>query len=343
MRSRPPRRRRPRLSEPTVDLLAAADPVVAVEEAHDSGRLVRLRTSGSTTAPRWVLRTTDSWVVSFDHVSELAGLDAASRVWVPGPMTASMNLFAAVHARFVGAPVVDVPEDATHAVLTPAQLDTLLEAPWAHGLTVLVAGDHLTRRAHARAVHAGLRVHHYYGAAELSFVAWGRHADDLRLFPGVEAAVRDGELWARSPYLCRGYAGPDGPLRRDADGFATVGDRGVLDGDRVVVHGRPAAVTTGGATVELADVERELRAVANGDVVVLAVPHGTLGSVLTAVVTDPADHRPLRTAAEDRLSPAARPRVWHHSAALPLTPEGKVDRPALLALVTGDQPPRRLI
>ena len=76
-------------------------------------------------------------------------------------------------------------------------------------------------------------MHHYYGAAELSFVAWGAHADDLRPFPGVEVSVREGEVWVRSPYLCTGYDGPPGPLRRDGDGFATVGDRGSM-------RGRPA-------------------------------------------------------------------------------------------------------
>ena len=90
----------------------------------------------------------------------------------------------------------------------------------------MVAGDRLPVALHDRAVAAGARVHHYYGAAELSFVAWGAHADDLRPFPGVEVAVRDGEVWVRSPYVCSGYDGSPGPLRVDPDGFATVGDRG---------------------------------------------------------------------------------------------------------------------
>ena len=45
----------------------------------------------------------------------LTGLTAASRVWVPGPLAATMNLFAAVHATVAGAALVDDPADATHA------------------------------------------------------------------------------------------------------------------------------------------------------------------------------------------------------------------------------------
>ena len=342
----PSRRRKPRLSERAVDLAAADDPVGAFRAAHAAGAAVLLRTSGSRATPRAVVRTTTSWVASFDHVGRLAGLSSASTVWVPGPVTSSMNLFALVHADHAGATVVPSPDEASHAVLTPAALDdwldTGLEGAGLAGRTAVVAGDRLSPALHDRARTAGVEVHHYYGAAELSFVAWGRHADDLRLFPAVESEVRDGEIWVRSPYLCTGYSGAPGPLRRDPAGFATVGDRGRLDGDLLAVDGRPEAMTTGGATVQVADVERELRAAARGEVVVLAVPHGRLGSVVAAVLTDETDHAPLVSAARDGLDPAARPRLWHLCERLPLTATGKVDRDALLGMVAGDHRLRRL-
>jgi acyl-CoA synthetase (AMP-forming)/AMP-acid ligase II len=242
----------------------------------------------------------------------------------------------------VGARVVATPSEASHAVLTPAALDAALGDPGLAGVTAVVAGDRLSPALGARAVAAGVRVHHYYGAAELSFVAWGGHADDLRLFPGVEAQVRDGEIWVRSPYLCTRYAGAAGPLRRDPSGFATVGDRGRLEGDRLVVDGRPEAVTTGGATVQVADVEAELRRTAQGEVVVLAAPHPRLGAVVAAVLTEAADHAALVAASRERLDPPARPRTWYLCERLPLTAAGKVDRDALAALLSGDEPPRRL-
>ena len=96
----------------------------------------------------------------------------------------------------------------------------------------------------------------YYGAAELSFVAM-RAAGRLDAFPGVEIELRDDVIWARSPWLCDGYApGQSGPLRRDADGWATVGDRGRFEPDTgLVVLGRGAdTVTTAGTTVRCADV-----------------------------------------------------------------------------------------
>jgi long-chain acyl-CoA synthetase len=288
-----------------------------------------------------------SWTDSFAAVSALSAMDERSRVWIPGPATASMNLFARVHADHIGAAVVDASGLATHAVLTPAALDRLVtdrerSDVGPGNLTVIVAGDRLRVALHDRARTAGLVVHHYYGAAELSFVAWGRHADDLRPFPGVQVDVRAGEIWVRSSYLCAGYAGVPGPLRTDERGFATVGDRGLLDGGRLLVHGRPGTATTAGATVSLADVEGVLRPAARGDVIVVGVPHPTLGEVLVAVLTDADDRTALVARARKHLSPACRPRRWHHLPQLPLTSVGKVDRARLAAQLSGPTPPRRL-
>jgi acyl-coenzyme A synthetase/AMP-(fatty) acid ligase len=328
------RSRSSRLSDPVHDLTAAADPVAAFRLAETRGEPVALSTSGSTRTPRRVLRSTASWTASFDAVTALSGIGPGSRVWVPGPMSASMNVFAAVHASYAGAGLVGSPAEATHAVLSPGALSALLDDGAPRGLVVVVAGDGLSPARAGRAADAGLVVHHYYGAAELSFVAWGPHREDLRPFPGVEVSVRAGEVWVRSPYLCLGYDGAAGPLRRDADGWATVGDRGVLEPDgRLVVHGRPDAVTTAGATVRLSEVETVLRRPARGEVTVLGVPHPDLGTVLVAVLTDASDHAPLVTAARAGLTVAARPRRWYHLEALPLGPGGKVDRAALRDLV----------
>ncbi len=309
--------------------LDTADPVAAFLAAHEAGSPVALATSGTTGSPRAVVRSTQSWVSSFGHVSALTGLDATSHVWVPGPLHATMNLFAAVHATFAGATWSSTPEGATHAQLTPALLARHVAD--LRGLNVVVAGDRLPAALRDEATAAGIAVCHYYGAAELSFVAWGSCADDLTPFPGAEVEVRDGEIWVRSPYLALGYDGQPGAQRLDAAGFATVGDRGAWDGSRLVVHGRDDVVTTGGATVLVADVERALRTGATGDVIVLGLPHASLGAVVAAAFTATEDGPRLRAAAA-ALEPAERPRIWLHVETLPRTDGGKVDREALVRL-----------
>jgi len=284
-------------------------------------------------------------VSSFATFSGLTRTGPRSRVWVPGPLTASMNLFAAVHATQLSAPLVDGPADATHAHLTPSALAGALDdrLPLA-GLTLVVAGDRLSPALHDRAVRAGAEVLHYYGASELSFVAWGSHGDDLRPFPGVDVAVRDGEIWVRSPYVCSEYDGAPGPMRLAADGFMTVGDRGRLEDGRLAVAGRPDAVLVGGSTVEPAEVEAVLRGSARGDLVVLGLPHHSLGHVLAVALTSPRDHDPLLRLARARLDGPLRPRLWFHVGVLPRTAASKVDREALTAQLLGDDgPARRLV
>ncbi len=246
---------------------------------------------------------------------------AGDSVWLPGPLTATMNLFAAVHATVAGARVVSRADEATHACLTPTLLDRRAEER-RPGARVVVAGGPLAGGAHDRARGHGLDVCSYYGAAELSFVAAGAHEDDLRAFPGVDIRITDGEIHVASPYLAEGL----GP-------WATVGDRGRLDGDRLVVLGRPGTATTAGATVALADIEAWLRAHARGEVVVLALPHAGLGEIVAAVCTDSADAAGLRATARRILPPTHQPRRWHTMSALPLTAAGKIDRLRLTELL----------
>jgi long-chain acyl-CoA synthetase len=318
---------------PTVrDVGAAPDPVSAVLDAHERGELIALRTSGTVSRPRAVVRTTGSWVDSFPHVSRLTDVHETSRVWVPGPLSATMNLFAVVHARFAGAAVVDSADDATHAHLTPALLRTALQQRTAlAGVHVVVAGDRLPRDLADRARATGTQVSHYYGAAELSFVAWGS-ADDLRPFPGVELRIRDDVIWVRSPYLSLGYLGSDGPFTLGSDGFASVGDRGRLSDGVLTVTGRGvAAVVTGGSTVLVDDVEQALSSASGAEVVVVGVAHPRLGQVVAAVVTDRAALTAARAAAHE-LDPAQRPRLWFSLPRWPVTAAGKVDRVAVAEL-----------
>ncbi len=320
----------------SVELASAEDPAAAFRAAAATGRLLTMRSGGTSGAPRTVVRTVGSWSGSFDAVTELTGLSSASRVWVPGPTTASMNVFALVHADHVGAAVVASAEACTHAVLTPARL-ALDVGRFPAGATVVVAGDRLRPALRWAAEKAGLRVCHYYGAAELSFVAWGADEESLEAFPRVEVEQRGGELWVRSPYLFKGYDGAPGPARWDPDGFLSVGDRGMVhrdrdrERDRIRVGGRSGAVTTAGATVHLAEVEVALRPSAAGEVVAVGLPHDRLGAVVAAVLTDATDRDRLRQRAL-LLPEQARPRVWLHLTDPPATVAGKLDRAALEAL-----------
>ena len=309
----------------------ATDPVAACRYARSAGLDLALATSATTGPAREVRRSTASWWDSFADYTALARLEPGARLWVPGPARATMNLFALVHAAETGVRVVGSPKEASHACLTPAHLDRAL-SKLSRETVVVVAGAALPTGLASRAAEAGLDVQHYYGAAELSFVAWVG-ADGLRAFPGVEVEARPEEagsvLWARSAYLCDGYFGEPGPLRRDGDGWASVGDLGTVTDGRIEVLGRPDAIITAAATVLVADVERALSGCATRDFAVHATAHATLGQVVTVTLTDRANREPMERHARAHLPVSHRPRRWRVVDSLPLTAAGKLDRAAL--------------
>ncbi len=303
-----------------------------------SGDLV-VFSSGSTGHPRGIVRRVESWEASLEPMSAVTGITGEDRVWLPGPLWSSLFLYGAFHAASTGAGVLlrgDDPDGASVVHCVPSQLPSLLKRAEAGGLPAMrlavVAGDRLEPAVRRRCVAAGWRVLAYYGAAELSFVACRDDDGPYRAFPGAEVQVRERVLWTRSAYLARGYlaASDRGPMRRDPDGWATVGDLArTLPGGLEVLGRGDTAVTTGGHTVVVEEVEMVLRAVSGvDDVAVLGMPHPRLGEVLTAVVVGGVDDAQLRAAVAGLPAPS-RPRRWFRANSLPRTDAGKVRREAL--------------
>ncbi len=329
----------------------SADSADSCASSAPPGAFLIAVTSGTSGRPRPVLRTAASWTASFAPLAELAGLGSLDRVLLTGPLHATMHLFAAVHTLSLGAELTDRADHATAVHAVPGVLADLLAAlPSAAPLrTAVVAGSALPARIAADATARGIAVTEYYGAAELSFVAAARYPDPLSEFPGTEVQIRDGQIWVRSPYLAMGYAaGVTGPLRRDPDGFASVGDLGeCLDGGGLRIRGRgDAAITTGGATVIAEDIEAALTGLPEvAAAAVVGVPHARLGQLVTAVIEPTARGRieNVRAGARTVLRGPSLPRRWFTVPRLPRTGNGKIARvvvgEAVQRAIVGDDPP----
>jgi long-chain acyl-CoA synthetase len=295
--------------------------------------------SGSTGLARGIVRTHASWTDSHDAVSGLIDITSRDVVWLPGSLTSTLFLYGAVHAVESGARVrigVGDHSDITVAHTVPLQARALLSDPPVGLRTIVVAGDRVPDEFHDRAATLGIALVDYYGAAELSFVAYRTDTGAYRAFPGVQIRESGGEIWVRSAYVCERYVDQSvpGPLRRDED-WCTVGDRGRVTPAGLVVEGRgDEVVNVAGHTVLVADVEEHLFRSLRTDVVVLGVDQASVGQVLVAVTTLPISAEARRTAAAD-LPGAARPRRWVALPEIPLTAGGKVDRVALRRAVAG--------
>ncbi|HET8878188.1 MAG TPA: AMP-binding protein [Arthrobacter sp.] len=201
-------------------------------------------TSGTTALPKAFTRSRRSWQLSFDSSVEFFGLQPGDRTLAPGPLAASLNLYALAECLYAGAEFhtlrhFDVGDahaaishdGITRLVLVPTMLRLLSERGLAGGVdasgltSIICAGSKLDARTleAARRWAPNATIFEYYGAAELSFVAGGA------LRPGQQAHGRAGSGTA----IGRAFPGVD--LRILDDGGNPVPDR--ADGNVCVRSG----------------------------------------------------------------------------------------------------------
>lgn len=333
----------------------------------ESTRFYLATTSGSSGRPRVLARNRRSWLDSYAAFD--LGLRPRERVLVPGPLSSSLFLFAALHAlheghdlqllrRWSATEAAEECRRSTVIHVVPAMLSALL-AVWERepssreqcALTAIVCGgarldDAVRQQAHR--VLPTCRIIEYYGAAEHSLIAIDHGEGELR--PVVDVDVREehgesapdgrsGQLWTRSGLVFDGYL-EGGVLDRrpPAPGaeWLSVGDRATRHADgTLVVHGRSSStIASGGTLVSAEEVESALRA-GDGvlDVLACPTPHERFGEIVTAVLETRCGSpslRELRALARAELEPAKRPRRWLRTAELPRTAAGKPAR-ALVA------------
>lgn len=179
-------------------------------------------TSGTTSVPKAFTRSRRSWQISFDASIEFFGLTPEDRTLAPGPLAASLNLYALSECLYAGAAfhtmetfdVGDVHaaisyDGVTRLVLVPTMLRLLSERGLAGGVdasgvrSIICAGSKLDARTleAARRWAPNAAIFEYYGASELSFVSGTRLAAGEPLdvggtgiggpFPGVELKILD--------------------------------------------------------------------------------------------------------------------------------------------------------
>lgn len=232
--------------------------------------------------------------------------------------------------------------EATLASLVPTMLTRLLDLGVPDRLRVrgiLVGGAAAPPGLLARAVDAGLPVLATYGMTETcSQVATTLPGADptgpLAPLPGAELRIVDGRIEVRGPMVSPGYVGET----RVGEWLRT-GDLGELTREgRLRVLGRADdVIVTGGENVHPAVVEEALaRLDGVGDVVVAGVPDPEWGERVAAAYTGPAEIEVVEKAARAVLAGFEVPRRWLRLDAVPLTPSGKPDRPAVRRLLSSE-------
>lgn len=229
--------------------------------------------SGSTGAPKAIVRSHRAWLNSFIAMTEEFDVQPPGSVIVPGDPVFSFSLIAGLHALFTGCSVVlqdrvDVAallgvaeEHGGTLCLLPSVLSEVVRVAKRRGVVapnlerIVCAGEKLRgeTRVSAREVFPNANIFEYYGASELGFVtvlddaAFAVRPGSVgRAFMGTRIAILDeqgrdlppgeaGLLCARTEYGCMGYwDGRSVRSRPDHFGWNSVGDLAVRDDDGYV-------------------------------------------------------------------------------------------------------------
>lgn len=214
----------PQAREDVIQRLASTAPFpgTALEDGDLDDTFLIGFTAGTTSAPKAFTRSRLSWQASFDASIEFFGLQPDDITLAPGPLSASLNLYALSECLYAGtefhtlrnfnvgdAHSVIAHDGITRLVVVPTMLRLLSERGLMASVdassirTIICAGSKLD----ARTLEATRRwvpnatIFEYYGAAELSFVSGrslgpGEPLDATGTaiglpFPGVEVQILD--------------------------------------------------------------------------------------------------------------------------------------------------------
>lgn len=312
----------------SADLVEAPHPS-QLADAPDDARFYCGFTSGTSGIPKGFVRTVDSWSRSLARSVDWFGLTPGLRVCAPGPLTASLNLYALAeclysgstfHSLAPGDPAAKGPlmaqvlrsERIEHLIGVPSALRLALEriegdlpdlrtvVSGGAGLSAADTGSILRKAPSAR-------IFEYYGASEPSLVTArrvdGADGNDVgRPFPGVRIRIdadsdsgRDGTvgtIHVHTDTAIEGYRfGDDGrAFRRNGD-WVTVQDQGWIDDDGALhLTGRHGdMIVVAGSNVYPSEVEGALARAGCPAAVVLGIPDARRGCALAAVIQTPPD------------------------------------------------------
>jgi O-succinylbenzoic acid--CoA ligase len=316
-----------------------------------------IATSGSTGKPKAVVLSRSAIRASAEATHERVGGPGDWALALPAHYVAGFMVLA--RAVLTGRTVLPVRSDLgdlasaleqltgpRYLSLVPTQLVRGLREPeitaaLADFDTVLLGGGPADPELLSRAGEAGVTIVTTYGMAETC----GGCVYDGRPLNGVRVELDDGQIRIGGDTLFSGYRlQPDETAATLTDrGFATA-DRGRWVDDRLVVDGRvDDVVISGGVNVDLAEVERQVRgwaATLGADAVAVGVADPEWGTRVVAVSDAAGSLVELRALIRKTLPDHAAPRELVRLDPLPRLASGKPDRQAILALVSGNLPPK---
>jgi long-chain acyl-CoA synthetase len=323
-------------------------------------------TGGSTGHPKVILRSSESWMLSFSHMTTTYNIGSTAHVAALGHLNHSLALYAALEALHSGATFHALAgltyteysralaaRKITHLYATPSQI-RLFKTPVKNLKYIFVGGGALTSddQIQSAIIFPNAQIMQFYGAAETSFITLSDQQTPEgsvgKPFANVKIAIHAsgstlcptgviGEVWVKTPLAYKGYFSDHARLPVNGKGYMNVGELGCLDADNnLFLKGRAdRAVTIADQTVYLDDVEAVLTSHPQiKNAAAFTLPDKLRGSKLLAMITATEDHIDLPQIIS-QIPKSLRPKQIETIQDWPLLPSGKTDYIALKSYLEG--------
>lgn len=357
-------------------------PATTIEEVKTTENMYRLNTdevhvdkpfyigftSGSTGNPKGFVRNHHSWLTSFLAAEQAFHYGSDDTIVAPGPLSHSLSLFAAIHTIHIGATFYLLPRFIEEKVLrlieqvevtvmfaVPTMLYGLVEqqnSPIEQPITFLSSGAKLNPDLKSRLskVFPNQTLREYYGASELSFVAYtteyisAHYPNSVgKAFPGVSITIRDetgnqckngetGRIYVTSDFQFSGYIHHREATSNVLTKYgATVGDLGYIDHDGIltVVGREKNMLISGGLNIYPEEVESVIKSFHGiHDAVVIGAHDAFWGQKIVAFIQWKQQRlrQELRAYCKANLAAYKIPRSFNEISEFPYTSSGKIDR-----------------
>ena len=297
-----------------------------------------VKTSGSTSNPKILRRTFESWADFFPIQNKIFRVDENSKVFMHGDLNFTGNLNTLLAILFAGGSIVttdkfspkkwlELIKSATNIYLVPAKLNLIANGEPIYNIKSIFTGSQALNAAQSLSLikkFPNAEIFMYYGASELSFVTYKKitaeNAADVqnlgKPFDGVKIFIREGKIYVDTPFRAENIPNP-----------ATVGDFGRIEDGNLIFLGRGEDfINRGGVKVFASAIEQKISALEGVEAVaVVKIADKLRGENFLAYVVGNLDKKIIRQA----LLPAELPRDIIFVKDLPLNASGKVDKKIL--------------
>ena len=249
----------------------------------------RTKTGGTSKEPKSVLRTSQSWIKSFEVINSFQRNNENYLIF--GDLTHSLALYGMLEALYLGHKVhhvqklkskdelkLSVKFEPTFVYITPTQIrfisSFLITLP--STLNVYIGGGRLNfqTREMAKQIFPNAIVHLFYGSSETSFITISDEFTPVgsvgKAFPNVEIKLEKSgpnknRIWVKSNYLFLKYAEGSNKNLVWQDGWLTIGEYGKIDRDGYLflLNENNSRITIADKTMETYEIEDKLKMAEN--------------------------------------------------------------------------------